>query len=591
MSPKIPERTIDEIRDRTDILALVGRYVSLRKAGRNFVGLCPFHAEKTPSFSVNPEKGIYKCFGCGKGGNAVTFLMEVEGMSFADAVRDLGNRCGIRVQADSRTSEKTDDRTAALYAINEDALAYFTENLKAPEGAKAVEYLKKRGLDGQTARRFSIGYASAGWDGLTSHLTRSGRAGKLLVTAGLAAEGDRGVYDRFRNRIIFPIRDHRERCVGFGGRIIGPGEPKYLNSPETPIYHKGEILYGLDITREEIRKADQAVVVEGYLDLIALFQAGVVNVVATLGTALTNEHIRLLKRYTRNVVLLFDPDEAGMKAAERTLPLFGEGALYARAAVLPGGDDPDDFVRKNGTAAFREIVAGAPDLFDFAVQRVLGRHDLGSAGGVSAALDESAVILGLIRKKADQDVYIGKLTERLGIREESVRQAVLQSVKSEGRRRLRETPAQADAAPFNPPAVEARLFKIAANFPGVLASAGLTEHHLGLFEQEVIKRLTGAILAAAKGGGTPPSLSSLLETVSDAAVRQQLIGLSFVDYDEIGDDTEALKIAEDCVRRLETKQIQHKSREINLQVKERPSDEIPTELLQKKKDYTNYLKR
>jgi DNA primase len=587
MAGKIPERTIDEIRDRTDILSLIGKYVALRKAGRNFVGLCPFHAEKTPSFSVNPEKGIYKCFGCGKGGNAVTFLMEVEGMSFVDAVRDLGNRCGIRIEADTRARDKADDRTAALYAVNEYARSYFAENLKAPECKKAVEYLKKRGLDGPTARLFQVGYAPPGWDGLIAHFRRTGRGEKLLVTAGLAIEGDRGIYDRFRDRIIFPIRDHRERCVGFGGRIIGPGEPKYLNSPETPVYHKGEVLYGLDVTREEIRKARRAVVVEGYLDLIALYQAGVVNVVATLGTALTKDHLDRLSKYTREVVLLFDPDEAGMKAAERTLPLFGDGALYARAAVLPGGDDPDDFVRKNGLAAFNEIVSGARDLFDFAIERVFTRHDLATAGGISLALEESAPIVAMIRKKADQDVYVRKVTERLGIREESVREAVVRGVKRDGSRQHKEADTGTAPAPFKPPVLEARLFKIAVNFPGVLSRAGLSERHLDLFEDPVLKRL----VAATAQNGDAPSLASLIETVTDTGIREQLIGLSFVDYDEIGDDTEALAIAEDCIGRLENKDLDRKSREINLQVKERPPGEIPTELLEKKKDYTKHLKR
>jgi DNA primase len=587
---KIPERTIDEIRDRTDVLALIGKYVSLKKAGRNFVGLCPFHAEKTPSFSVNPEKGIYKCFGCGKGGNAITFLMEVEGMSFTDAVRDLGNRCGVRIPAGSETRQRADDKTAVLFTVNEEARSYFAENLKSPSAAKAVEYLKKRGLDGQTARLFQIGYAPVGWDGLISHFRRMGRSERLLVSAGLAVEGDRGAYDRFRGRIIFPIRDHRERCVGFGGRVLGPEEPKYLNSPETPVYHKGEILYGLDITREEIRKAGYAVVVEGYLDLIALFQAGVRNVVATLGTALTKEHLERLKKYTREAVLIFDPDEAGMKAAERTLPLFGEGTLYAKAALLPSGLDPDDFVRKNGADAFREIVTGARDLFDFSIERVFTRHDLTTARGVSVALEESAYIVGLIRKKADQDICIGKVTERLRIREESVREAVSRTVKKEARRQPKQSDAETPSEPFRPPVVEARLFKIGVNFPHALSQAGLTDRHLGLFEEDVLKQLIGALLKTAQNGDAP-SLTSLIETVSDEATREHLIGLSFVDYDEIGDEGEALKIAEDCVKRLERKDLDRKSKDINLQIRENISDETPTELLIKKRDYTKNLKR
>ncbi|MBN2225506.1 MAG: DNA primase [Deltaproteobacteria bacterium] len=590
MAGKIPERTIDEIRDRTDILSLIGKYVPLKKAGRNFVGLCPFHAEKTPSFSVNPEKGIYKCFGCGKGGSAINFLMEIEGMSFVEAVRDLGNRCGVRIQPDSRTKERTDDRAAVLYTVNEDARAYFAENLKAPEAKGAVAYLKKRGLDGETARLFQIGYAPAGWDGLISYFRHSARGEKVLVSAGLAVEGDRGVYDRFRDRIIFPIRDHRERCVGFGGRIVGPGEPKYLNSPETPVYHKGEVLYGLDITREEIRKAGYAVVVEGYLDLIALFQAGVRNVVATLGTALTKEHLKRLKNYTREVVLLFDPDEAGMKAAERTLPLFGEGTIYAKAAVLPENLDPDDFVRKNGAAAFYEIVTAARDLFDFAVERVFTRHNLKTAGGISLALDESASIVGLIHKKADQDICIAKVTERLGVREESVREAVLRTVRKEGSRQRKDSDARDPSPPFHPPAVEARLFKIAANFPQVLPRAGLAQRHLDLFEDEVLRELVGTMLETIPNGDIPP-LVSLIDSVTDAAIRDQLIGLSFVDFDEIEDEAGALDIVRGCISHLEEKERRNKLKAITRQIKAGASKDAVNELLKQKMDYTKNLKR
>jgi len=516
--------------------------------------------------------------------------MEVEGMSFIDAVRDLGNRCGVRIQEDSGEKKRTNDLTSVLYTVNEDARTYFTGNLKAPQAKKAVAYLKKRGLDGETARLFQIGYAAAGWDGLISHFRHLGRADKLLLSAGLAIEGDRGIYDRFRDRIIFPIRDHRERCVGFGGRIIGPGEPKYLNSPETPVYHKGEVLYGLDITREEIRKAGLAVVVEGYLDLIALFQAGVRNVVATLGTALTKDHLERLKKYTREVVLLFDPDEAGMKAAERALPLFGEGIMYAKAAVLTEGLDPDDFIRKNGAAAFLETVAGAQDLFDFAVERVFSRHNLTTAGGVSLALEESASIIGLIQKKADQDLCIGKVTERLGIREESVRDAVSRSAKKRASRQPNQSDTRASATAFSPPAVEARLFKIAANFPRVLERVGLTEHHLDLFEDEVLRRLIRTVLEAVHRDESTP-IASLIETVTDAAVRDELIGFSFVDFDEIEDEAGALDIARECITHLEEKQRKRKLRDITRRLKEEPPGDAINDLLKEKMDYTKNLKR
>jgi DNA primase len=587
---KIPERTIDEIRDRTDILSLIGKYVPLKKAGRNFVGLCPFHAEKTPSFSVNPEKGIFKCFGCGKGGNAITFLMDVEGMSFTEAVKQLGDQCGVRVQSAPESKNGNTDRTTALYTINEDARSFFAENLKTPQAKEAVEYLKKRGLDGETVRLFQIGYAAAGWDGLISYLRRMGRSEKLLALAGLAIEGERGMYDRFRDRIIFPIRDHRERCVGFGGRIVSTGEPKYMNSPETPIYHKGEVLYGLDITREEIRKAGWAVVVEGYLDLIALFQAGIRNVVASLGTALTKDHLSRLGRYTKDVVLLFDPDEAGIRAAERTLPLFGDTPMYARAAIIPNGDDPDDFVRKNGPAAFHEIISTAADIFDFALDRVFARHDLSTARGVSSALAEAAGVIEIKKTGVDRDFYITRVTERLGILERTVRDAVSREAKKEAPRRRKEPDAESPSQPFHPPVVEARLFKIAANFPHVLSQAGLNERHLELFEDEILKKLITTIIKTIGSGDTPP-LATLIESVTDEGIRNELIGLSFVDFDEIEDETGALDIARGCVSHLEEKEHKNRLKEMTRRIKEGASKEAVNELLKEKMDYTKNLKR
>ncbi len=590
MPGRIPERTIDEIRDRTDILSLVGKYVPLRKAGRNFVGLCPFHAEKTPSFSVNPEKGIYKCFGCGKGGNAITFLMEIEGMSFTDAVKELGDGCGIRVVTSAEAGEKRDDRITKLYTINEDARNYFSENLKTPKAKGAIDYLKKRGLDKETLLLFQIGYAPARTDALISHFRHMGHSTKILALAGLVGESDRGAYDRFRNRIIFPIRDHRERCVGFGGRIIGAGEPKYLNSPETPIYHKGEVLYGLSITREEIRKSGHAIIVEGYFDLIALFQAGIRNVAATLGTALTKDHLKLLGRYTREVVLLFDPDEAGIKAAERTLPLFAGGDIFARAAVLSTGEDPDDFIRNNGTAAFYDAIDGAEEIYNFCLKRIFERYDLTKSKDISLALEESARIISVKRSDEDRDQYVAKVSERLGIRDHSV----VEKVNSLLKKGVTQTKGRAteEIVPkdFRPPAMESRLFKIAANFPGVLLQAGFNERHLGLFEEDVIRGLIQKIYESTRGGQSL-SLSSLLDTVGDTGIRQELIGLSFIDVDEIQDESEALEIARNCIWCLEKKELGRKSREINLRLKEEPSGELDAELLRKKMDYTKNLKR
>jgi len=601
LAGKIPESTISEVIERADILEVVEKYVPLKKKGRNFMGLCPFHSEKTPSFSVNPEKGLFKCFGCGKGGTVLTFLMEMEGMTFPEAVRELGGRYGVRVETAAPTpmDKKRDDKRERLYVINREAEKYFIETLKSDAGKSAVKYLKERGIDGRTAKDFSLGFAVRKWEGLTKHLKDKGITEKEIEEAGLAIMGDKGFYDRFRGRIIFPIRDHRGRLSGFGGRTIEEDyEPKYMNSPETPVYHKGEILYGLNITKNEARRARYAIIVEGYLDAIALCQAGIKNVAATLGTALTPEHLKILKRYANEAVLIFDSDEAGGRAAERTLSLFGEGKMYARAAVLPEGEDPDSFIRKRGSAEFLKIIEDARDIFDFCLGRIYKRHDLNTAKGITEALDEASYVASIKKLPQEIDFYVRKIAERLKVGEESVRLNVSKRIKREDRyaaaqsRREEETVAEkkGPTKAFKPPEVESRLFKMAVNYPKLLREAGLKEEHLALFVDETLRGLVEKILK----GESPENgvnVASLISSEADPVIREKLIDLSVVEDDEIDDDEMALAIITDCIKSLNIKDSKIRYEDMKRRAIEIDEDETRQEVLKEIINIKKNMKR
>ena len=591
MAGRIPESIVNEVSERADILEVIGKYVQLKKAGRNFVGLCPFHSEKTPSFSVNPELGIFKCFGCGKGGTVISFLMEIEGMSFVDAVRDLGGRYGIRIETASPESRDREDKREKILSINREAERYYIDNLKGEDGKKAVDYLKMRGVTGETAKIFKIGCAPNRWDGLIEHLRKKKIGNDLLLDAGLVLKGDRGLYDRFRDRIIFPIRDHRDRVLGFGGRIIDQGEPKYMNSPETMVYHKGEVLYGLDITREEIRKAGYAIIVEGYLDLIALYQAGIKNVAATLGTALTREHLKTIGRYTREVILLFDADEAGGKAAERTLPLFGEGKIFGRAAFLPEGEDPDTFINKRGAVEFSEVVKNAPDVFDFCIEKILTRHDLNTAKGASLALEEAAQAIGLLRAPHQSDRYIKNLATRLGVREESIREKIFSLKKTKSIGGYRDTTIKRSSVEtFDPPKDELNILRMATNYPGILRDSDFTTGHLDYFENDILRGLIEEIFNIDSTDGEI-NIAKLLSDERYDKISEKISSLCFIDKDEVEDRDQALEITRDCIKSLEIKGTKRVASEINKRLREGTYDDLPEELLKSKIDNIKKIKR
>jgi DNA primase len=376
MAGRIPKQFIDDVLLRADIVEIIDARVPLKKAGKDYKACCPFHDEKTPSFTVSPTKQFYHCFGCGAHGTAIGFLMEYEHMSFTEAVQELAGRLGLKLPAESGDMTQRNDATGELLRILEEASRFYRTQLR--ETPRAIDYLKARGIDGESASAYGIGYAPEGWNHLAGRLGAS--AADLPVQAGLAVRKDDGrCYDRFRDRIMFPIHDYRGRIVGFGGRVIDIGEPKYLNSPETPLFHKGRELYGLFKARDSIKNSGRAVVVEGYLDVVALAQFGVTNACATLGTATTREHLERLFRFAPEVVFCFDGDRAGRDAAvralETALPVMHEGRQVS-FLFLPEGEDPDSLVRREGGEAFAARVAHAKPLPVFFFESLAAQVDL-----------------------------------------------------------------------------------------------------------------------------------------------------------------------------------------------------------------------
>ena len=420
------EDIIRRVRDSVDIYDLVSGYVSLKKAGKNWLGLCPFHSEKTPSFNVNPAKQIFHCFGCGVGGDAFKFLELQEGLNFPEAVKQLAGRAGITLpESRPRADEKkSDDERKGLLKITAEAADYFRRELEGPAGSAARAYLAKRGLTDAVIKDFSLGYARPEWDGLLKQLRQKGYSPALLEKAGLIvkrSEGD-GHYDRFRGRIIFPIRDISGQVIAFGGRVMDDSLPKYLNSPETPLYSKSNVLYCLDQAKEPARKQGYFIIVEGYLDAIACHQYGAKNAVATLGTALTDGHLRLMRRFAQKLMLIFDPDPAGVKATLRGFELFAGSGMKVNVVSLPDNDDPDTFLKKKGYDAFAACLRSSVKFMDFVLGQVVKD---GAAAPIDEKVEREAEMLRFIAKLPsgiEQDYYLKKTAEALNVDEATLRQ-------------------------------------------------------------------------------------------------------------------------------------------------------------------------
>ncbi len=443
----IPEDTIQAVKTAADILDVVSERVVLKKAGRNYVGLCPFHSEKTPSFTVSPDKQIFYCFGCHTGGSVISFIMKSDGLSFPEAVRFLGRRYGIEVAEPAgdrgRRQMTENDR---LYELNRVAMEFYCRCLDGHQGAEARAYLASRGFTGKTVRAHRLGYAPDRWDGLLNHLAGRGIAAALMEKAGLviARRQGSGFYDRFRDRIVFPIFDYAGRVAGFGGRTMGEQTPKYLNSPETPVFNKRRILYGIDKVRPAARRSGSVFVVEGYFDMIALRQVGIENVVATLGTSLTSGHVRTLKGIVGSkgrVVLVFDSDQAGIKAARRSLGVFEEQFVDAGIMVLPEGHDPDSYLRDFGPDDFMRLASAAKSGIEFIIDSAITEFGLSVEGKVRI-IDQVKQTLAAIDDPVKKDLYIKELAEKLDVD----RQAVAAKIASAGGAGRRGVPLAGKAA-------------------------------------------------------------------------------------------------------------------------------------------------
>lgn len=430
---KFSSEFIERVRESTNIVDIISSQTQLKRSGPNrLMGLCPFHMEKTPSFSVSEDKQMYHCFGCKRAGNVFTFIQETQGLSFPETVEYLAQKAGIPIPKESRLnqSQEADQDQKKVqeklkFRINQFAAQYFQVQLRSAP-IKVAEYLKARRIEPETIEKFQLGYASGEWESLVGTMQRKGIPLAEAESLGLIRSrgaGKSGHFDMFRDRLMFPIFSPTGQVLGFGGRILGEGQPKYLNSPESEVFHKGRVFYGLHESAKHIRLDDQVIVVEGYMDFLALYQAGFKSVVATLGTALTAEHARLLKRFTKNVIVLFDGDSAGQEAAERSLPILLSEGLTPRGLILPSELDPDEFIQENGPEALREALKSAPELFVMVFERHLKGYRESAAEKV-ALIDKLSPWLKSARDERLRDLYVSEVAERLRVEPDWVYRAL-----------------------------------------------------------------------------------------------------------------------------------------------------------------------
>ena len=422
-----PERFLDELTERNDIVDVVSQYVRLtKKSGANLFGLCPFHSEKTPSFSVAPDKQIYHCFGCGKGGGVINFIMEIENLSFPDAVAFLARRANMPLPEEAQSEDTS--RRARLLELNRDAARFFHDMLKSPQGAPAQDYVRRRAISPAMVTRFGLGFAPDSWESLANAMRRKGYSDQEMFEAGLVKHGKSGgVYDAFRNRLMFPVIDVRGSVIGFSGRILGDGEPKYLNSPETPVFSKSHNLFGLNLAKKS--KNGYIILVEGNIDVVSLHQAGFDGAVASLGTSLTPEQARLISRYTNEVVLCYDSDEAGKKAASRGIGILEKLDLKVRVLQVPGAKDPDEFLRKYGADRFSLLLDQSENQAEYRLQSLRRKYDLTQDDQRVAFLTAAAEMVSTLQNAVEREVYGRRAAEAAGVSYDAIKLEVQKAFK------------------------------------------------------------------------------------------------------------------------------------------------------------------
>ncbi len=446
---RIPESKIEEIRSSASIVDIISEFVQLRKRGKNFIGLCPFHSEKTPSFTVSEEKQIFNCFGCHTGGNIFKFLMEYEKISFIEAVQELAEKLGITLQYDEETGTEKQTEQEFLYEINTTVGKYYSDNLLySDKGETARKYFEKRKIKVQTMRSFGLGYAFPGRDDLVNFLTEKKIDITRALNLGLISSYEDGrLYDKFSDRIIFPIFSPNGRVVAFAGRVLEAEQKaaKYLNSPESSIYIKGRVLYGLSHAKDEIRKQNKAIIVEGYMDLISLHQNGIKNVVAVSGTALTEEQVILLSRYTKNVVLLFDADAAGIKASMRSIEILLKKDMEIKIASVPAGEDPDSFINKFGKEKFEDTIRRAQNFLEYQSAQYESQGMFDDPAKMTEAIRELVKPLALINDELKRTLLLKNISKKFNLRERLLEEELTKSLKEQNRNSIRESERKAQA--------------------------------------------------------------------------------------------------------------------------------------------------
>jgi DNA primase len=560
----------DRVKQQADIVRVVGEYVRLKKSGQNFSGLCPFHSEKTPSFAVHPVKQIYHCFGCGVGGDVFKFVMEMEKITFPEAIRVVAEKCGIAVpRARERTPEerKENQQRTSLVEMHREAASFFAQQLNGtPEGKAAKAYLLDRGLDSEAVARFGIGFAPSGGEALMRALKQK-YPEKVLEASGLFSRDQSSgrLYDRFRRRVMFPIANDSGKIVAFGGRALGDDLPKYLNSSETPIYSKSNILYHLDRAKEALRQRDFAVLVEGYMDAIAVARAGISNVVASCGTSLTEPQVKLLNRFTRRVVVNYDPDTAGQAATERSLTILLEQGAEVRVLALPGGKDPDSFIRAEGAAAYTKLLNEAPPYVDYLIARA-SKMDFSTAEGKLRAVNFLMPYVQRIPDRILRSEWATRIAQQLRIEEPVLRESMRKAA-SERRGEVKGRPELAGRA--GKPA-ERRLVQMlieADEFRSQLAQQIRAEElHLGLETERILAALIGACES-----GERPDAAQLATSLEDPD-RRLLFEIAF---ETVPESESSWEMAEDCLRILRLRKLRPRLQALkDKQIQGLPIDQV-----------------
>ena len=578
MTPAARDEAVETIRQRIDIVELVSRYVKLKKVGSNYSGLCPFHAEKAPSFTVSPRKGFFHCFGCKASGDVFSFLMKIEGKDFPEVLQELADRAGVELPKRRPADLRGREESRRQLDINQTAADYYHRQLADPgRGQRARDYLARRGLGDEFIRRFMLGYAPGEWQGLCDHLQREKVSLEDAAALGLLGKGSRGFYDIFRDRLIFPIVGLDGKVRGFGARILDPKEdaPKYINSRQSRVFDKSEILYGLQQARAAVQSDGESVLVEGYFDVLTPVAAGVEKVIATCGTALTENHARILRRFCEKVITVFDADEAGLAASYRSARVMLEQDLSPYMVTLPAGEDPDSFVRGRGGEAFQKLVEGARPTIEVLAESAF-REAGGDVEARTRALKKLLPLLAACRDKLRLGNYMHMLADRFSVGEDYIRQALNQARHREGDRRHAGTVAAVVKVATRPE--EETLVVLLHLFPhlsGRMADAGVVEH----IGAEPLRELVRQMIDAGPDGAD----RSWYDGIEDQELKNRLIGMSM--KDDAYPEDKAEYLLQQCVVKIRRRYLKNEQRRLTelIQRADREGNQGEVQKLQQEK--------